>query len=104
MYKASCKSLRPPTELGKNAVLLRSHIASIRRKGGEMIFYSGGGIHIFEEAWLRCNADARCTVGKEVGETQTDTENFMFKFSCLALKRQFYFITFYPLRVLFGWV
>lgn len=32
MYKARSKSPHPPTELGKNITLLRSYVASIRRK------------------------------------------------------------------------
>ena len=54
--KASSKSLWFLTESGKNAVLLRSYIASIRRKKKKYL-YSQASILAFEEVWLMYNAE-----------------------------------------------
>ena len=59
MYKASSKSPGPSTELGKNTILLRSYIASIRR--GKMWSFCLTGTPIFEKLWLMGHADAHCT-------------------------------------------
>lgn len=77
-----------PYRTGKNAILLRSYIDSIRRKE-KIDLHSLEGTHTFEELWLMCNADAHGTLGREAARRNID--NFIFNFSCPALKDKCYF-------------
>ena len=71
-YKLSSKSLRPPTELGKNANLVRNCTA--RSEGRKVDLCRPGGSPVFEEVWLMGKADS--------------TENFVFSFFCRTLIRK----------------
>ena len=83
--RVSSKSPRPPAELRKNAVLLRSYIACIRRKEKTVSFRSTRQFH---------HRGGLVSVGAHQGHreaAQMDTQNFMFQFPCPILK--FYFTT-----------
>ena len=56
-----------------------------------MGLYIGSGISALRKVWLTRTADAHCTQqGRE--EVKTGREKLGLKFSCLALKYEFYFI------------
>ena len=51
-----------PTELGKNTVLLRSYMASVRIL--KSYLFSWAGSLVFEEFWLICHMGTHCRAGR----------------------------------------
>ena len=75
-----------PHKLKKECHLLRSCLGD----AGSMLFFMAEQVLLLMgEVWLKHDADTQCTAGRE--EAKGQRRIFMFEFSGLAIKYEFYF-------------
>lgn len=91
-YKANSWSRWPPVEWGKNAVLLRSYIASVEGRGKNWSV-------LVEHTLPSLRRCGQCAMQRSAAHVrgregvEGNAQSFMVNFYCLALKYKLYFIT-----------